>query len=147
MKPLIFLLFAMVCFTGCATTGPRYQISIGNEHPSQPIRDVHVQAPGLADRTFARIAPAKVAALEPRRGQPPEEITLTWTDVQGQRHSKTILSDPTEAFSGQWVLAIHTDNQIASTLIPQNEEDLSILPWNTPESWEGAIAIPGMNDR
>ena len=147
MKPQILFSFLFAVLAGCATTGPRYQISIGNEHPSESVRNVKVEGPGLSPQTFQRIAPLKVAALQPRRGSPPPEITVSWTDRAGERHTRTVAQEHPDRFSGQWVIAIGTDNRVASHHVVQDDEGMSILPWNTPESWEGSVGIPGLNER
>lgn len=147
MKILCIAIGALICFTGCATSNGRHQISVGNEPESQPVRNVRVEAEGRPMREFPLIAPVKQAALAPRRGAPPAHITVHWNDPEGNRHAQTVNIEDHETFAGRMALEITRDNQLTLTRVPPDMDGISILPWNTPESWEGAIGIPGMNER
>ncbi len=139
--------FVLLGFAGCATSNGRHQISVGNEHESLPVRNVRVEAEGRAMREFPLIAPVKQAALAPRRGAPPAYITVHWDDPEGTRHAQTVNIENHETFAGRLALEITRENQLTLTRVPPDMDGMSILPWNTPESWEGAIGIPGMDER
>ncbi|MCC5845031.1 MAG: hypothetical protein JJU05_12345 [Verrucomicrobia bacterium] len=149
MKPLFPLLILSVCVTGCVTRGPRYQISVGNEHDQRSIRDVEVLADGRTLHEFSRIGPVKSAALRPRRGAPPLELTVRWSDPEGNRFEQSFnpREDMPVDFQGMIFVKIGTDQRGELMRIASTSDDESILPWNVPESWEGSIGIPGMGER
>lgn len=149
MKPIIPLLILLLGVTGCVTRGPRYQISVGNEHAQRSIRNVEVIGDGRPLQEFSRIGPVKSAALRPRRGAPPLELTVRWSDPDGNRFEQSF--HPRENmpvdFQGMLFVKIGADQQTELVRIASTADDDSILPWNVPESWEGSIGIPGMGER
>lgn len=147
MRLLSFL--SLLFFVGCATRGPQHQVAIGNAHPQMSVRDVMVMVDGRVAREFSQIGGQKIAALRPRRGTVPEEITVTWTDPDGRPRRETLRPTipPTERFRGQILLEIQADQVVSLWQIESTEADPSPLPWATPETWEGTIGIPGLDER
>ncbi len=146
--PFPFLIISLL-LTACVTTGPRYQISVGNEHAQRSLRNVEILADGLLLQEFSRIGPVKSAALRPRRGAPPLELTVRWTDPEGNRLEQSFhpRQDMPVDFQGMLFVKIGTGQQSELVRIASTSDDESILPWNVPESWEGSIGIPGMGER
>jgi hypothetical protein len=131
---------------GCqAPSSSRYQISIGNGHAYRPKQQVEVAMDGRSLRTFNLIAPQKIAPTRPRRGDLPQTVTVTWVDENGDSHTGEIgiaeTVDPD--FSGKLVIQINDDNTLALTQDPALNNNLSPIPWNIPEAWEGSVMIPG----
>lgn len=149
MKIPVFSVLFLLWVCGCATTAPRYQLSIGNEHGQRSLRDVQVVADGRVLQEFSRIGPVKSAALRPRRGVPPLELTVRWTDPEGRRQEQSFAprQDMPVDFEGMLFVKIAADQQTELVRIASTRDDASILPWNVPESWEGSIGIPGMGER
>lgn len=148
MKPSL-LLIVFLSLLGCATRGPQHQVSVGNAHPRGSIRDVRVEVDGRLDREFAAIGGNKTAALRPRRGAAPQEITVSWTTPDGTARRETVRTglEPGEHFQGNMVVEINESQQARLWKITTTDDDDSILPWATPESWEGTVGIPGMSER
>jgi hypothetical protein len=133
----------------CASTPTRYQISVGNEDPARAIREVQVLADGRVVREFARIGPSKSASLQPRKGAPPEQLRVRWVDAEGARREAEFSprQDMPADFQGLVFVRITPEGETELQRIVHTRDDQSILPWNVPESWEGSIGIPGMNER
>ena len=146
MKSLLILSSLLLLAAGCASTN-RHQITVGNPHDSLPVREVKVEVNGRMVRDFRQIAPKSQAALKPSRGAPPQAITVSWVDTEGRAHRTTVDTSGDSDFRGQLALEITPANEVTLARIPPVEGELSILPWNTPEAWEGSVMIPGMNDR
>ncbi len=149
MHKFITVVFLSVLLGGCVTQGPRYQISVGNEHPQRSLREVEVLGDGRTLQEFSRIGPTKSAALRPRRGAPPLELTVRWTNPEGNRFEQSF--NPREEmpvnFEGMLFVKIGEDQHSELVRIAATSDDESILPWNVPETWEGSIGIPGMGER
>jgi hypothetical protein len=143
----VLLLAALAA--GCATGGKRYQVNVGNGRPGlPPVREVEVALDGKTTRRFAQIAPQKTAATRPRSGALPETVTVRWTDPRGGRHEKTLEVGPEldPAFRGQLLVHIHPDDTVELKPLASTGDEISIIPWNVPETWEGSISVPGFNE-
>lgn len=135
-------------FQGCSSTG-RYQINIGNGNQTLPVvRDVEVSLDGDRLKSFPVIAPQKIAATKPRSGSLPEVITVSWVSPTGESQSSEVkLTDVVPSdFKGQLVVQINPDNTLLLSQEGSRSEDLSPIPWNAPEAWEGSVLIPGFNE-
>ncbi|MDA3874049.1 MAG: hypothetical protein PF795_08815 [Kiritimatiellae bacterium] len=143
-----FLLLIPGLMTGCVSGGSRYQVNVGNGNPTLPIQDVHVKADGEALPDFPVIAPSKVAAGRPLKGDLPDQITVSWKDPNGRHFEKTlpVKSEVRPDFRGQLVFEITADNKLTMTEVASEGSELSTMPWAMPESWEGSIQVPGMNE-
>jgi len=143
------LLLLLLLGTGCVSRGPRHQVSVGNAHPQHSMRDVRVEVDGRLVREFTAIGGQKTAALKPRGGAAPREVTVSWTDPQGHPRRETLQTglEPGERFHGNIVVEINEEQVARVWTIPSTADDSSILPWATPENWEGTIGIPGMTER
>ncbi|MEX2608270.1 MAG: hypothetical protein WD708_13090 [Kiritimatiellia bacterium] len=143
----VFLILSIV-ISGCVTGGARYQVNVGNENPGSPVRDVQVEADGERLPDFPVIAPSKVAAGRPRKGDLPDQITISWRDPGGKRYRETlpVKSEVQPDFKGQLVFEITVDNKLTLTEVAFEGSELSTMPWAMPESWEGSIQVPGMNE-
>jgi len=137
----------LLLFAGCASSGARYQVNVGNGNPSQALRDVRLSIDGAEWGTFKSIAPNKVAASKPRSGALPTSLTVAWLDPKGVSHTSTLSPLPLAAtdFRGQWVVQIEPDQSVTVTPVATTDTKVSILPWAAPEAWEGSIGIPGMD--
>lgn len=141
-------LFLLLTLAGCAGTGRRYQVNVGNGRPElPPLQDVELEVDGKRVQRFTRIAPQKIAATKPREGRLPHTLTVRWTDPEGERHTSVLdIRDEVEPdFEGQLLVHIQPDQSVTLTPLPPTGEEMSILPWNTPEAWEGSISVPGFN--
>lgn len=140
----VFLLMS----TGCVTGGSRYQVNVGNGNPALPIQNVRLKADGNALPDFPVIAPSKVAAGRPLKGELPEQITVSWRDPSGKNFKETLAvrSQVRPDFRGQLVFDISADNKLTLTEVASEGSELSTMPWAMPESWEGSIQVPGMNE-
>ncbi len=149
MSPIKLLIFVLLLSGGCVSRGPRHQVSIGNSHPQHSVRDVRVEVDGRLAREFPAIGGQKTAALRPRSGAAPREVTVQWTDPEGNPRRETLQTGlkPGERFNGSIVVEIDTEQLAKVWAIPFPANDESILPWATPENWEGSIGIPGMTER
>jgi hypothetical protein len=149
MKHTFALLFSLMLLAGCATRGPNFQITVGNEHSQRSLRNVEIIGDGRSLHEFSRIGPVKSAAMRPRRGSPPLDLTVRWTDPDGNRHEQTFnpRTDLPADFEGMIFVKIGADQSPELVHIAATADDASILPWNVPETWEGSIGIPGMNER
>ena len=149
MKTIASLALLLLLLTGCVTRGPRYQISVGNEHSQRSLRDVEILADGRNVQEFSRIGPSKSASMRPRRGVPPADLTVRWTDHEGHRHVQNF--HPRENmpvnFEGMIFVKIDASQNSELLRIASTSDDESILPWGIPENWEGSIGIPGMGER
>jgi|GEM_PF-1088976 len=139
---------ALLLLAACATGKSHYQINVGNGHPATPVRDVRVAADGKELPEFERIAPSKVAASKPRKGSLPDEITVSWTSADGTVHSDVVQVDDRvrSGFTGQLILEITPEETVTLTPVDSGDKELSTMPWAMPESWEGAVSIPGMEE-
>lgn len=147
VRPLYVVLLALA-LAGCAGTGQRYQVNVGNGRPDlPPIQRVELDLDGKTRQSFARIAPQKIAATKPRSGEIPQTVTVRWTDPKGEHHEETLAvgREVEPDFRGQLLLNILSDNSVTLTPLPPTGEEISTLPWNTPEAWEGSISVPGFN--
>lgn len=144
-----FLLLIPVLMFGCVNRGPQFQISVGNEHTERSLRNVEIIGDGRTLHEFSRIGPVKSAALRPRRGAPPLDLTVRWTDHQGVRHQQHFSprEDMPIDFTGMLFVKISPDEPPELVRIAATTDDASILPWNVPETWEGSIGIPGIGER
>lgn len=149
MKTFTILTLFLLLGAGCVSRGPRHQVSIGNAHPQRSMRDVRVEVDGRLVREFPAIGGQKTAALKPRGGTAPQEVTVSWIDPEGRPRRETLQTGlaPGERFNGNIVVEINTDQVAKVWAIPSTDDDTSILPWATPENWEGTIGIPGMDER
>ncbi|WFB34601.1 hypothetical protein P3T73_10550 [Kiritimatiellota bacterium B12222] len=148
MKSFCYCLFLALILSGCAT-GAKYQVNVGNDNPEWPVQNVQVLLDDKTEYEFARIAPSKVAAAKPKKGEIPKEVTVTWQDVNGEKFEAVMVIDTTMIrpdFKGQLVLAITVENTVTITEVPSEGKELSTMPWAMPESWEGSVSIPGMDD-
>ncbi len=147
MRQLLPAFLALALFGGC--TSARYQLTVGNDHPSLPVRDVRVLLDGRPLPSFPLIAPQKIAAAKPRSGDIPREILLRWMDAEGQGREVRLEGDglglPPD-FRGQISLAITPAGQVTLTPLPSQGPALSAIPWAVPEQWEGSVFLPGMNE-
>jgi hypothetical protein len=148
MKYFLLNLLPLLFLTACVSRGPQYQISIGNEHPEQSLRDVEVLGDGRRLQQFPTIGPNKSAALKPRTGTPPAELTVRWTAPDGSSREQTLAprQDMPVNFEGMVFVKINPDQQSELQRIAFTSDDDSILPWNVPESWEGSVGFPGMTE-
>lgn len=139
-------LLLLVGLTGCATTKNRYQVGVGNSHTEQPIQNVTLKIDGAEEATFERIGAVKTAGLEPRKGDLPETVTVSWTDASGAAHQQTAKVEVADydGFSGNLLFQISSDNQLQLYPVPAVQQEWSVIPWAAPEAWEGAIGIPGL---
>ncbi len=138
---------ALLVLTGCTSSG-RYQVNIGNGHEHlEVVRDVRVSMDGSSLKEFPVIAPQKIAATRPQSGNLPEVITLEWTSPEGETHQGDVkVADVVpEDFKGQLVVQINPDHSLTLMQDPSRSKDLSPIPWNAPEAWEGSVMIPGFN--
>jgi len=139
----------LVLGSACATTGSsaRVQVNVGNGHPSSPVRNVKMRVDDQELPGFAQIAPNKVAASRPLRGEIPQTISIEWLDIDGNPHRGSVEVQPhlREDFRGQLLVEITRENQLTLTEVPSMDGELSTMPWALPESWEGSVQIPGMN--
>lgn len=137
-------LLALMGFTGCGSA--RYQINIGNGNPQYSVQNVQVSDEKSELSSFEIIAPNKVAAAKPRRGDLPQSLQVTWQDPEGTQHTDQVSVSGTvrEDFRGQLVVEITPENKLTLTKVESSGKELSTLPWALPEAWEGSIVLPGM---
>jgi hypothetical protein len=142
-----FTLLAFLLLTGCTTTG-RYQITVGNGNPKDPVRNVEVSADNKPLRTFNQITAQKTGATKPRNDELPQMVTLNWVDSSGTAHSGEInLAEAVDKdFTGYIAVQINPDHTLRLDTQASVEETFSPIPWNSPEDWEGSISIPGFNE-
>jgi hypothetical protein len=146
---LLFSLGWLLLAAGCATGGKRYQVNVGNGRAElPPIRNVELDLDDKRVRQFDQIAPQKTAGTKPRGGKLPQTISLRWTDAEGIRHQKTLTvnGDIDPEFRGQLLVHISPDNRAELKALPSTGEEISPIPWNAPESWEGSISVPGFGE-
>lgn len=138
----------LLMVTGCVSGGSRYQVNVGNGNPALPVQNVRVTADGDALPEFSVIAPSKVAAGRPLKGDLPEQITVSWTDPDRERFQETlpVRSTVRAEFRGQLIFEITPENKLTMTEVASDGSELSTMPWAMPESWEGSIQVPGMNE-
>ena len=139
-----FLLGGLV---GCASKSNTYQIGVGNSHTIDPITNAQIIADGKVRREFDRIGPHKMAGTPPKKGRLPESIEVIWVDAKGVQHRAAVPGDTFAAgqrFVGQLVLEVDENQKIQVYSVEGPREELSPIPWNAPEEWEGTIGIPGM---
>jgi len=137
----------LLLFSGCSSTG-RYQVNIGNGNQSLPVlQNVQVSLDEKKLKEFPVIAPQKIAATRPQRGDLPQTIRVEWTSLDGSAQTGEVqLAEVVpEDFKGQLVVQINPDNTLKLTQVPARSEELSPIPWNAPEAWEGSVMIPGFN--
>lgn len=141
-------LIILVLVSGCISGGSRYQVNVGNQNSTLPIQNVRVVADGDALPEFPVIAPSKVAAGRPLKGDLPMQITVSWRDPTGTSFQETlpVKSKVRSDFRGQLVFEITEDNKLTMTEVASEGSELSTMPWAMPESWEGSIQVPGMNE-
>ena len=144
---LLFCASLLLGVMGCASKSNTYQIGVGNSNTMEPITDAQIVADGKVRREFERIGPHKMAGTPPKKGRLPETLTILWVDAQGVKHSAEIPSDSYAAgqrFVGQLVLQVDANQQVSVYSVEGPREELSLIPWNAPEDWEGTVGIPGM---
>jgi len=148
IKCAAIFLGLLLLASGCATNHANYQVNVGNGNPQLPVQNVQLMLDGKMQNTFKVIAPNKMAAGKPKKGTLPASLTVSWQDPEGESHEKTVRIDATTRpdFTGQLVLQISENNNLSLTEVPSNGTELSTMPWNMPESWEGAVSIPGMDE-
>jgi hypothetical protein len=140
-------LLLLLLLTACASTGPRYQIRVGNDHPSLPVKNVEVSVDGKEASAFTQIAAQKTANAKPRSSSPPRVIALSWTDTEGKARSQQVETQALSGdFRGQIALAITPDGDVTLTPVPAVGKEFSPIPWGVPEQWEGSVFLPGMNE-
>lgn len=143
-----FFLFSLslLLLSACTTGRAKYQVNVGNGNPQFPVQDVKLSLDGKVQNEFKLIAPSKIAASKSHKGDLPNTLTVAWKDVQGESHQETIRIDVTTRpdFTGMLVLDITESNKLTLTEVPSTAKDFSEIPWNTPESWEGSVSLPGM---
>ena len=150
MKPserqLSLLSVLLLMLSGCSSTKPQYQVSVGNAHSQKAVQDVQLIIDGEPSEAFPLIAAAKEAASKPRSGTLPKELRVTWKDADGQQHDQQVeVSGPElDRFKGNLICEISKTNTLKLHAVPSLEEELSVIPWASPENWEGSIGIPGM---
>lgn len=132
----------------CASTSPRYQVRVGNNHPSLPVRDVKLTVDGVEQPGFTQIAPQKVANAKPHSGAPPQKIEVSWTNTEGKQVRQLIETDGvlSKDFRGEIALAITPENRVTLIPVPAVGKEFSPIPWGVPEQWEGSVFLPGMNE-
>lgn len=138
------VLVGTLFLTACG--GARYQVNVGNGHPRFPVQEVEVTADEKKFTSFPVIAPSKVAAAKPRRGNLPETLEVSWVDVEGNSHQATVpvSQQVRQGFKGQLVVEITQENAVTLTQVESSGDELSTLPWAMPEAWEGSVTLPGM---
>ncbi|MGA0369138.1 MAG: hypothetical protein ACO3N7_06775 [Kiritimatiellia bacterium] len=146
MKLTGLILLSAFLFGGCATRRANFQVNVGNGSPQLPIQNVELELDGKVQGEFKVIAPNKMAAAKPMKGDLPETLTVRWKDPEGNAFEQTLQIDATTRpdFTGQLVLEVSEQNVLTLTEVPSNGTELSTLPWAMPEAWEGSVMIPGM---
>jgi hypothetical protein len=149
MKGFLLLSISSLLMISCATNRANYQVNVGNGNSRLPVQNVELKLDDKTRGEFEIIAPNKVAAAKPRKGDLPESLTVSWQDASGETFSESVEIDRMTRpdFKGQFVLEITKENTLTLTEIPSSGTELSTLPWAMPESWEGSVSIPGMDGR
>jgi hypothetical protein len=144
-----FFVSLLLLLSGCMSNAAKFQVNVGNGNPSLPVQHVKVFVDGKEQSEFLVIAPNKMAAGKPQKGNLPETMTVVWKDAEGKDFQETVRLEVNMTrpdFTGQLVLEITEKNTVTLTEVPSSGKELSVMPWAMPEAWEGSVSIPGMND-
>ena len=145
LKPLCGALFAVALLSGCVSTGPRCQFAVSNVGET-PLRQVSLKVGDSLDYSSPSIPPKAIVNYRPLQPPVPRRALLAWVSPDGSAVSREarIGKGVTRRFRGRVFFEVDEEQQVKVYVLPDLKTDSDPQPWNTVQSWEGSVGIPGL---
>lgn len=144
-KNAMLALFMGLFLVACQTSGPQFNLVLSNASNAD-VSDVEVLLDGKPAYQVARLlAHTNQGNTKRIKGVAPKASLIRWKS--GDRsYEKAFKPEKTlpDSFQGHITLEFKSADKVLlfSQAGPDTEDPL--MPWGTPEEWEGAPSIPGL---
>ena len=140
----LMIALAMGCVSTFTPKG--YELTVSNNSDAK-VKDVEVVLDGSLAFRAAQLKPRELMADPIQlRGSGPQETIIRWKTENGDAQEKIFSPEKPlpKRFDGRLDMEFKSDKDVAMYSDLKENKEGSVLPWATPEEWEGAPSIPGL---